>query len=266
MQLKKYIPKQVKQIIKKKLFASKKKAPAKDKWCTVCQKNTYFKPFPYHRYFKKYYEHGFVYSPFLFETLNLDSYHCALCGANDRDRLIALYLTRNKAMFSDKEVKVLDFAPVKALQQFLKQQPFINYRSADLLDETVDDKVDMTHMDIYTDEQFDVFVCSHILEHIVEDIAAMKELYRITRKGGFGMCLVPIMLSIDKANENEAYRDSESLRWKYFGQGDHVRMYSKNDFVSRFESVGFKVEQVGKDYFDEMLLKFQDWMTSLFYT
>ena len=125
----------------------------------------------------------------------------------------------------------------------------MHYRSADLFQDNVDDKVDITDMNIYDDESFDIFICSHILEHVEDDIEAMKELFRITKPNGVGLCLVPIMLSLQSSVENEEYLKSEKLRWKYFGQGDHVRMYSKNDFVYRLQSVGFTVEQCGLDYF-----------------
>jgi SAM-dependent methyltransferase len=228
----------------------------KDKWCPVCKRKTYFSPFPYNGIFKKFYQHGFVHSPFLFETLNLENYKCANCGANDRDRLMALYLEHETKQISKDEIKLLDFAPSKALQLFLKNLPNINYRSADLLKQNVDDNVDMTSMDIYENNRFDIFICSHILEHIEDDLLAMKELYRITKPGGFGLCLVPILLNLKNSIENEEYLVSKELRWKYFGQDDHVRMYSKQDFVKRLESVGFKVEMLGENFFGKSVFEY----------
>ena len=84
-----------------------------------------------------------------------------------------------------------------------------------------------------------------------KDLKAMKELYRITKKKGIGICLVPIMLSLKNSNENKKYLHSEHLRWKYFGQDDHVRMYSKNDFIQRLSVAGFKVNEYGSDYFGD---------------
>ena len=218
------------------------------KFCPVCNKNNVMIAFPYNFYFNKFYENGFVYSPFLFETLNLKNYKCSNCLATDRERLIAIYLKKYLKNQNKNGVKLIDFAPSKGLQPFLKKLDII-YRSADLLRENVDDKVDITDMNIYKDEAFDIFICSHILEHVKHDIKAMEELYRITKPDGIGLCLVPLILSLDSSVENEEYLKSEHLRWKYFGQNDHVRMYSKKDFISRLQGVGFKVEQCGIDFF-----------------
>lgn len=221
--------------------------------CSVCKIKTIIRPFPYHIYFQKFYEHGFEFSPFMFETLNLKHYQCANCGASDRDRLIALYLNEVLPL-QKKNAKLLDFAPSKPLQKFIKNFD-IQYRSADLYMEGVDDRVDITSMKIYDDKTFDIFICSHVLEHIEEDRLALKELNRILRPNGIGLVLVPILLNIDKSIENKSYLKSEHLRWKYFGQGDHVRLYSKNDFVDRLANNGFYVEELGVDYFSEDLFK-----------
>ncbi|MBT8231931.1 MAG: class I SAM-dependent methyltransferase [Bacteroidia bacterium] len=243
------MPKSLKKRLRKHFKSSESKGDLKT--CSVCKQTTIIKKFPYHQYFEKFYEHGFVYSPFQFETLNLKHYRCSNCGASDRERLIALYFSKNDIGKQKEILSMVDFAPTKALQPFFKSLDQIDYRSADLFMENVDDKVDLTNMHNYKDNSFDLFVCSHILEHIVDDTKAMKELYRITKQNGSGLCLVPILLSIDKSVENEEYREHEHLRWKYFGQDDHVRMYAKKDFVSRLEAAGFQVNQYGSDYFGQ---------------
>jgi SAM-dependent methyltransferase len=251
--VKKYLPKRVKKIIKSLIKPDKKTENLH--FCPVCDNKTGFKKFPYQPYFEKFYEHGFVFSPFQFETLNLKQYKCHTCGATDRERIMALYLKEYLQDCDKKDLKLIDFAPVKALSVFLKNLKKTTYRSADLYRKDVDDKVDITNMTIYRDETFDIFICSHILEHIENDDIAMKELYRITKKNGLGLCLVPIMLSLDISLENKEYLETEHLRWKYFGQDDHVRMYSKNDFVTRLEKAGFKVEQYGQDHFGKAIFE-----------
>lgn len=220
-------------------------------YCPVCDNEVVINSFPYDYYFKKFYEHGFVHSPFLFETLNLKDYTCNTCGAVDRDRLIALYIKKYVNENNETDLKLLDFAPAKSLRSFLKQIDAIDYRSADLYMSDVDDIVDIRHMEIYDDQSFDMFVCSHVLEHIDDDLKAMSELHRILKKNGVGLVLVPILLSLETSIENKEYLESEHLRWKYFGQDDHVRQYSKLDFTERLKSCGFEVEQLGVDYFSD---------------
>lgn len=89
-----------------------------------------------------------------------------------------------------------------------------------------------------------------MLEHVENDRKAMSELYRVLKKGGFGIIMVPILLTLEEDMENKKY-NTEALRWKYFGQNDHVRMYSKKGFVAKLEEAGFKVNQLGVYYFGQ---------------
>jgi SAM-dependent methyltransferase len=129
----------------------------------------------------------------------------------------------------------------------VKRHRFIDYRSADLTRKDVDDRVDITCCP-YADGSVDVFLCSHVLEHIADDRKAMRELCRILAPDGFGIVLVPIFPHINETHE-DAKLDTLELRWKYFGGGDHMRQYGKRDFVDRLETAGFSVDQVGMDYF-----------------
>jgi len=112
----------------------------------------------------------------------------------------------------------------------------------------VDDRVDLTAMPGYADNSVDIFLCSHVLEHIPEDRKAMRELYRILKPGGFGVVLVPLVIGIEETHEDPSI-DTIALRWKYFGMGDHVRQYGRRDFVKRLAAAGFRVEQLGIDHF-----------------
>ena len=86
----------------------------------------------------------------------------------------------------------------------------------------VDDKIDVTNMTWSADGQFDAFVCSRVLEHVDDDIAAMKELHRVLKKGGWGIAMVPIHLGLQSVLHDPSTAD-DATRWKYFGQSDHVQ-------------------------------------------
>jgi SAM-dependent methyltransferase len=197
-------------------------------------------------FFEQLQKNGYVHNIFSVETLNIAHYSCAKCEASDRDRLYALYL-KNYLQQKDK-ISLLDIAPAPALRNFIKSSAKVSYRSMDLYMEGVDDRVDITDMKIYKEGQFDFFICSHVLEHIPDDRKAMKELYRILKPGGSSIIMVPLNLDEKETREDPSQTDI-SYRWKYFGQDDHVRSYSKNDFIARLESAGFKVNQLGIDYF-----------------
>jgi predicted SAM-dependent methyltransferase len=103
-------------------------------------------------------------------------------------------------------------------------------------------------MNIYEDNTFDFFICSHVLEHIQNDIKAMSELYRVLKPGGKCIAMVPIALSLEEDYENPEITTAEG-RWKHFGQDDHVRMYSKSGFVNKLASTGFLVHQLDVNFF-----------------
>ena len=88
---------------------------------------------------------------------------------------------------------------------------------------------------------FDLILCNHVLEHIVEDKLAMMEIYRVLKPNGTAVLQVPIETSNSKTLE-ETMITSQKERNEKFGQYDHVRLYG-NDYFKRLESIGFKVEK-----------------------
>lgn len=184
---------------------------------------------------------GFPYSLKEFETLSYKHYACSQCGSSDRDRLYKLYIEK---YLNNKKVKLVDFAPSVPLQNYLKGKSNILYRSADLMMPGVDDKVDITDMKQYSDESFDFFICSHILEHVTDDSKALKELHRILSRDGSGILMTPIINKKGVFDEDMSVTDA-SERWRRFAQDDHVRLYEKKIFMQRVKEAGFYIEQHG---------------------
>ncbi len=194
-------------------------------------------------------EHGYIYPLGAIETFNVAAYSCPSCDASDRERLYALYLDRVLAAGNPaRRYRLLEFAPSFGLSRKLRRQPLIDYRSADLYRNNVDDRVDITDMRAYADGSFDVVLCSHVLEHVPDDRRAMRELHRILRPDGFAIVMVPLVHGVDETNEDPAI-DTPALRWKYFGSDDHVRQYGRRDFADRLAAAGFAVEQLGVGFF-----------------
>jgi hypothetical protein len=80
------------------------------------------------------------------------------------------------------------------------------------------------------------------LEHIPEDLKAMRELYRIIKPGGWGIFQVPQDLKRPVTFEDHTITE-EKERTRIFGQYDHVRVYGK-DYFETLRSVGFSVEEI----------------------
>jgi len=157
----------------------------------------------------------------------------------ERHRLLWLYLTNETNFFTSKK-KVLHMAPE---QCFLSRFKKLNheYITADIDSPIADVKADIVNLP-FTDNSFDVILCNHLLEHIQDDTKAMKELFRVMKKGGMGIFQVPQDLNRDVTFEDNSITDPKE-RAKIFGQYDHVRVYGR-DYFDKLRSVGFKVEEV----------------------
>lgn len=162
---------------------------------------------------------------------------CPVCGSSDRERLIFLYLTRKTDLFRQPR-KLLHVAPETRLAEFLRSRPSLNYLSADLRGRNAMARTDITALP-FKDEHFDVIICNHVLEHIVDDEKAMSELFRVLNTGGWAILQVPLSLTLDETYEDFSIT-STTGREAAFGQADHVRIYSM-DYANRLEGAGFRV-------------------------
>ena len=162
---------------------------------------------------------------------------CPRCSSVERHRLIILYL-KNKTDFFKSPLKVLHVAPEFCFVKMFKNAKNLEYQTADLNSLYADIHVDITNMAIIPDNSYDVVLCSHVLEHIQEDLKAMREIRRILKPNGWAILQVPIRKGT-KTFEDPSVISSE-MRRKLFGQEDHVRMYG-DDYKNRLESAGFKV-------------------------
>ncbi len=216
-------------------------------YCPVCEARiSHFKPLD--EYFvQAYKKYNFTYSLDDFETLNYKNYYCPKCGSSDRDRFIALFL---KEQVWRRMITVIQFAPSESLSRFITKLPQVEYRTADLFMKGVDDKVDLMDMHIYQDEIFDIFICSHVLEHVADDKKALSEIYRVLKPNGYAILLVPIPLSLKETDEDLSISEP-SIRWQRFGQDDHVRLYAKNDFRDRILYAGFTLREVTVDNYSK---------------
>lgn len=90
----------------------------------------------------------------------------------------------------------------------------------------------------FPDASFDRVICSEVLEHIPDDVAAMTELTRVLRPGGTMAITVPRF-------------GPELINWalsdEYHGvPGGHIRIYRRSVLESRLRSVGMEVK--GRHY------------------
>lgn len=157
----------------------------------------------------------------------------------ERHRLLWLYLTNETNFFTSKK-KVLHMAPEQCfLTRFRKLNH--DYVTADIDSPIADVTADIINLP-FNDNSFDVIFCNHVLEHVQDDTKAMKELFRVMKKGGMGIFQVPQDLNRDVTFEDNSITNPKE-RAKIFGQYDHVRVYGR-DYFDKLRSIGFKVEEV----------------------
>ena len=158
----------------------------------------------------------------------------------ERHRLLWLYL-KNETDFFTVPKKILHFAPEQAFYKRFRKMKNLEYVTTDLNSPLADVKADICNLP-FKDEEFDVILCNHVLEHIPDDTKAMQELYRVMKVGGLGIFQIPQDLNREKTFEDNSITDQKE-RAKIFGQYDHVRIYGR-DYFDKLRSIGFKVEEV----------------------
>jgi SAM-dependent methyltransferase len=126
-----------------------------------------------------------------------------------------------------------------------------NYVTTDFEDEfNADLKLDITNITL-PDGSFDTIICYHVLEHILDDASAIRELYRILAHNGLLVVQTPFT---NGELDEDLTITSPELRFKKYGQSDHVRLYNVPTLVNRLEKSGFEVDT--KMFRDEQENKF----------
>ena len=80
----------------------------------------------------------------------------------------------------------------------------------------------------FADESFDVTTALDVVEHLDDDIAGLKEMFRVTKSGGYSLIFVPAFM------------------WLWGVQDDishHRIRYTRSQIVERLENAGYTVER-----------------------
>lgn len=161
---------------------------------------------------------------------------CPECGSLERHRLFMLYLANCVwPNLGPGKKDVLHIAPEKFLVDHLRPRPDVNYLSGDLMVSDSMARTDLTALQFWN-AQFDLIICSHVLEHIPDDLKAMSEMHRVLKPGGYLLVMVP--LHAGPTYEDASITDPAE-RLRHFGQRDHVRKYGR-DITERLERSGFQ--------------------------
>ncbi len=157
----------------------------------------------------------------------------------ERHRLIWLYLKERTNFFTATN-KVLHIAPEYCFIKRFAKLPNLDYVTADLNSPWAKVKLDVQNIPM-ADNEFDVILCNHVLEHVADDVLAMREMFRVMKPGGFGIFQVPLDSNLDVTLEDKTI-NTPALRELHYGQRDHRRLYGK-DYSERLRKAGFIVTE-----------------------
>ncbi len=160
---------------------------------------------------------------------------CPQCQSLERHRLIWLYLQEKTSFFTRRQ-SVLHIAPEACFIPRFEELHKEDYITADLESPLAKVKADI-HKLPFSNNAFDVVLCNHVLEHVDDDILAMKEICRVLKPGGFAILQVPFFNPLAETTVSDPTITDRGQREKLFGQDDHVRRYGK-DYPQRIAAAG----------------------------
>ncbi len=169
-----------------------------------------------------------------------DRAQCPHCYSLERHRTLCQYLKNHTNLFKD-TLSVLHFSPNPIIAKILSAQPNLDYYTSDLQGNHVRINLDITDIKLPY-ESFDIIICYHVLEHIVEDRIALLELHRILKPTGYALIQVPYH-PVNQFTLEDKNVTSPKERLRLYGQSNHVRYYGQADFEQRLTESGFTWER-----------------------
>ncbi len=161
---------------------------------------------------------------------------CPRCGALGRHRVDWLFLTDRTEVLSG-PVRLLHIAPEVCLEQPLRALPNVDYLSADYDSTLAMDQVDVTDIH-YAPDSFDGVICNHVLQHVDDDLTAMRELHSVIRPGGWALLQSAVDVSrqetLDRRGGQAVAPEAERYEEVF------LRTYGR-DYRDRLEQAGFAV-------------------------
>lgn len=127
-----------------------------------------------------------------------------------------------------------------------------------------DHKLQLVNSDVerlpFANRSFDKILCSHVLEHVLDDRAVLSEIHRVLTDEGQAVLAIPLKytpqyMALQKATDlarailkpgkkKSPTLPPGALNLKLVGRQAHIRHHSLQSFQSLVESEGFVIEQV----------------------
>lgn len=171
---------------------------------------------------------------------------CPNCGASPRERLMN-HLIATGRLSVPQDGAILHMAPNEhsLVRRFSSAA---DYTPADLNPSryTVSGMRAVDLMELAEVERYDLFYASHVMEHVPDDHAVLRNIHRALKPGGEAWLVVPLW---DRPTEDGSFDIPPRERERRFGQWDHVRQYGP-DFADRIRAAGFDLEEIDASAID----------------
>lgn len=165
---------------------------------------------------------------------------CPRCKSLERHRFLAVLVSCLKPAIGTVDV-LLDVAPSPQTTEILSALRPSRHIGLDLgLDgRRVDVLASLTDLPL-GDASVDLVFCYHVLEHVPDDWAAMREIARVLTPEGLALVQVPFRPGTVTDEDVDTTPEERAVR---FGQADHVRYYG-DDFEDRLHECGLTFQRV----------------------
>lgn len=171
---------------------------------------------------------------------------CPDCHSHQRHRLLWKYLHEKSQVFDGQRKSLLEIAPELPFFRKFSQLVYIQYNPCDKYPQQLKYadypgmifEADLCELPM-PENHFDMILCSHVLEHVMDDQVALRELFRVLKPGGLLLIQAPVSYDLKSTLEDTGNSTAE-LREKLFGQHDHYRRYGA-DILEHIQQAGFAV-------------------------
>ncbi len=159
---------------------------------------------------------------------------CPVCDSRPRHRLFWLFASEFR-LFHPHYGSILHLAPEPMLKPLMRLTPDVQYVTGDLHLPAMDVRMDLTKAP-FPDQSFDVILCCHVLEVVNDDSAALREIQRILKPGGWAWIQVWVEQS-NLATLEDPAATSPGDRLRLYGHETCSRLYG-HDYGKRVEASG----------------------------
>ena len=155
---------------------------------------------------------------------------CPQCLSLKRHRIFFEYI-KNNDLLTNKYI--LHIAPEKTLVELVRKKSEKYYCLDQMPSKPYISKDDLTDLSIFKDNAFDIIICFHVLEHIIEDIKAISEIKRVLKPNGLAFISVPLKKGATYIwTEEDINKQKKDGIWGCSKYGGHYRTYGRVDLTN----------------------------------